>query len=542
MKQFFEQAIDNVVRHGDTDIFPFPFENHLFFDKRAETVVLLEELHENFDTWMATHPPAHEGTLTPVNYTGFRWATQLDPIWNLYFLALVLSIADRIEAQRLPPSTECVFSYRYKWDPANGSLFDPNWNWRTFMECSLRRAKATENSYVVVCDISEFYPRLGHHRLENALAHLALENDTPRRLKAFLSNFSNTNSFGLPVGGPAARILSELVLDQVDQLLRLEQIPFCRYADDFHIFAASMEESFAKLLFLTEKLQRNQGLQLQKSKTRIMSAAEFVATSPVQLDDHDAPIDEEPPPELKGKARSLLRFSLRFDPYSPTAEEDYERLRRELEKYDIVALLQAELSKSRIHMALAKKIVIAIRYLHPKARDQAILSLIDNADLLYPVFAAVLTVIRQTFAELADETQLKVIDRILSLVRDGSHILRVELNLAYAVRVLACRPSAGVQETLVKLYGSPAHTSLIRRDIILAMARWKAWHWLSDQRISFRSMSPAERRAFIVASYSLKPEGRHWRDHTDHEFSPFEKLVRQWASSKAGLAGWTIPL
>lgn len=290
MKGHFERAIANVVRHGDTDIFPFPIENHVFFDCKSETVALLEEMHANFKTWLAAYPPAHEGALTPVSYTGFRWATQLDPLWNLYFLALVLSIADDIEAQRIAPSEKCIFSYRYKWDEDRSDIYDANYNWRTFMECSLEKAKKHE--FVVACDNSEFYPRLGHHRLENALAHLGLQADTPWRIEEFLSNFSHTYSFGLPVGGPAARLLSELVLNQVDQLLKLEGVDFCRFADDFHIFAESMEDAFAKLLSLTEKLQRNEGLQLQKSKTRIMSAAEFIATSPLRLDDHDAPIGD----------------------------------------------------------------------------------------------------------------------------------------------------------------------------------------------------------------------------------------------------------
>ena len=79
----------------------------------------------------------------------------------------------------------------------------------------------------------------------------------------FLKNFSSTNSFGLPVGGPAARILSELTLNQIDQILKLEGVPFCRYSDDFHIFADSIESAYTELLLITETLQRTQGLQLQ---------------------------------------------------------------------------------------------------------------------------------------------------------------------------------------------------------------------------------------------------------------------------------------
>jgi hypothetical protein len=131
-----------------------------------------------------------------------------------------------------------TLSYRYKWDEAHATLFDIAHNWRNFMEWSL--VKARGHPFVVSCDVSEFHGRLSHHRLENALLQLNLTCDIPWRLMKFLGNFSNTNSFDLPIGGPAARILSELALNQVDELLKLECVPFYRYSDDFHLFGQTL--------------------------------------------------------------------------------------------------------------------------------------------------------------------------------------------------------------------------------------------------------------------------------------------------------------
>jgi hypothetical protein len=540
MKAFFEQAITNVIRHGDTDIFPFPIENHLFFDKRAEVVALLQDIHANFEDSLSKYPPANEGALAPVSYAGFRWATQLDPLWNLYFLSLVLSIAESVEEARLSPQTGRIFSYRYKWNEATADLFDNRYHWGAFMECSLRHAES--HKFVVVCDISEFYPRLGHHRLENALLHLSVQSDAHKRIMAFLSNFSNTSSFGLPVGGPAARILSELVLNQIDRLLLTEGLTFCRFADDFHIFCDSTEDAYGSLIFLTEKLFRNQGLQLQKSKTRIMSSAEFAATTPLRIDDHDAPATETRTPALQEQARGLLRLSLRFDPYSATARADYEALKAELEKFDLVGLLREELSKSRIHISLTRKIVNALKYIDPIYKDDAIISLMSNAELLYPIFPAVLTVTKTMFNDLSPDTQEFIHRKVVELIESHSHVLRVELNLAYAIRLLSCYHSLEAEAALAKLYKLPTSSTLLRRDIILAMAKWQNWYWLSDLRTSFRSLSSGERRAFIVASYSLRDEGKHWRQHTSGEFTPFEQLVQAWVSQKVNQTGWSIPL
>lgn len=540
MQDYFRRAVANVAKFGDTDIFPFPFENHVFHDRPTDAISLLNDMHADFDGWLAKYPPAHDGALVPVGYTGFRWATQLDPIWNLYLLSLVLSIADKIEEQRVARQDQSVFSYRYRWDEEQSSIFDQSSNWRTFMEASFEKSK--KYPFVVICDISEFYSRLGHHRLDNALRQLNLKVDTGKRIIDFLGNFSNTNSFGLPIGGPAARILSELTLNQIDRLLQLEGIPFCRYSDDFHLFANSVEDGFSKLLTLTEKLQRTQGLQLQKSKTRIMSSAEFQATSPFRSDDHDAPAVGGSVSDIATRARSLLQFSIRFDPYSQTADEDYEQLKRELTKFDVIGLLQSELSKSRVHISLARKIVTAIRFLDQRQRDQAVISLLENSELLYPIFSSILMMIKQTFPDLSEDTKREVIERLVAQIRAGSHVMKVELVLAFCVRILAEFPSVGVQEILVRLYSSPALGPLVRRDIILAMVRLNGWYWLSDRRTSFRSMSPSERRAFIVASYSLKDEGKHWRKAISDEFSPFEKLVRTWVSSKVGQSGWIVPV
>ncbi|HYJ82128.1 MAG TPA: hypothetical protein VEW26_04685, partial [Allosphingosinicella sp.] len=83
------RAISNVVDHGDTDIFPFPIENRIIKDRIDDVHALAMRIEANFDQYLLNSPPANHGALAPAGYTGFRWATQLDPIWNLYFLAMV---------------------------------------------------------------------------------------------------------------------------------------------------------------------------------------------------------------------------------------------------------------------------------------------------------------------------------------------------------------------------------------------------------------------------------------------------------------------
>lgn len=539
-KKAAQLAIQNIVKHGDTDIFPFPFENHSFFDEGNLIVSLVEEYNQNFEDYLSRFPPINVSSLTPVSYSGFRWATQIDPMWNAYFLAVVIAISDKIEADRIPKYKNAVFSYRYEPNRKTGDLFDLNFSWFQFMKHS--RELAENYPYVVACDISEFYPRLGHHRLENALKQTAGDTPYPKRIMGFLKNFSNTNSFGLPIGGPASRILSELTINQIDKLLEFHAIKFTRFADDYHLFASSREQAYQYLIFLSEKLFVNQGLALQKSKTRIMTSAEFKMTDPTKDADIDQLIEGEVSSEKPTHSRGqLLRFSFKFDPYSPTAEKDYERLKNELSQFDIMGLLQAELAKSQIHTAFSRRVIHAIRYLDSPTKNDAVASILKNLDILYPIFSSVLIMLDQVYEELELDTQKKINAEIRSLIARNSHILRVDVHMSYAVRVMAHTNIPENHILLQKLYDE-RRSELIRRDIILVMARWGEWTWISDIRNRFKTLSAPERRAFIVASYILKDEGDHWRAHIKKELNPFEKFILSWAGRKAGKGKWNIPL
>lgn len=229
-KGVFEVAVQNIVEYGDTDIFPFPIENHILHDRTQAVIKLLQEAYSHFDKEIVQFPPFHIRTLVPVGTMGFRWATQQDPFWNAFLLACVLALGEQIESARIPLNASVIFSYRLKL-PLKKGLFNPKISWRDFISHSIDKARPAK--YVVICDISDCYHRILHHRLENALEQLPKHAPYGKYIEKILSNFSNTNSYGVPVGGPAARILVELVLNLTDQILKSNGVRFCRYADDY---------------------------------------------------------------------------------------------------------------------------------------------------------------------------------------------------------------------------------------------------------------------------------------------------------------------
>ncbi len=522
MRDAINAAVKNIALHGDTDIFPFPFECHLFHDQPQQCVELIEKIHLNFEEYISQYSPEIIETLSQVGYTGFRWAAQIEPFWNAYYLACIIKIADAIEAARLPEHLQTVFSYRFFWQEDTGKLFKDS-TWRDYKTRCLDLS--AKYPFVVVTDIADFYPRIYHHRIENALNRLQSAGDMPWRIMQLLSAFSKVNvSYGLPIGGPASRILAELALAGVDQYLKTKQTVFCRYADDFCIFCADRSSAYKELVFLSEQLF-NEGLVLNKKKTRILTAEEYQETSKAFM-----PTDQD---ETSSDEKKLLNISLRYDPYSPTAEEDYEALKSAVGEIDIIGILGREVAKTAIDPTISKQAINAIKALDPPLQGGAIRTILDdkNLQVLSPVFVTILRLVRAVYSSLSEGDKNFVDEALMALHQQESSLLSVELNLSYCIQVIGQRPSAAKEELLVQLFKTH-QKPLIRRLIILILSGWKCHYWLTDLKRQYSGLSLWEKRAFILASYVLGDEGKHWREHTKKSWSPMDTLVRDWFSKR----------
>ncbi|MDQ3564503.1 MAG: RNA-directed DNA polymerase [Pseudomonadota bacterium] len=526
-------AVRIIARHGDTDVFPFPLENHWFHDDEDGVVALLGSMDRDFDSWLRDYPVVFVKLLAGVGYAGFRAATQIDPLWNAYLLSLVIEIAPDIEDARVPPDRNVVFSYRYNPSEEKSTLFDPDLGWRQFHTSAIAVAESAD--VVVSTDISDFYPRVYHHRLENALRQATTNTEVVRRIMEILERLSSGTSYGLPVGGHAARILADLLLNRVDRLLLAQQIRFCRFVDDYCLFAMSREKAQAHLVFLSESLLANEGLTLSRSKTRFMTRAEFLRSSPFA---EPAAADSEE----ESEARGFLRLRLRFDPYSPTAEEDYGRLAADIEKFDVTRMLARELRKSRIDEVLVRQLVKSLRFMGRDVRDGAVVSLLRNFEILYPVFPTVAILLKGVLADLSDGARRELFDALRSLVRRDSHITLVPTNLAYAVRLMAHDRSEETDAIFVDLHGRTRTDMMVKRDIVLAMTARRADYWLSDLIKRFSVLIPWERRALLPASYVLGDEGRHWRERVRDELSQVDRGFMQWVGTKNSGKSWDVPL
>src|SRR5437588_371433 len=100
-------------------------------------------------------------------------------------------------------------------------------------------------------------------------------------------------------------------------------------------------------------------------------------------------------------------------------------------------MLARELHKSRIDEQLTRQLVKSIRFLQPPLRDAAVMSVVQNLRVLYPIFPTVAILLHQLLPDLSDETRDEVFETIRSLIHNRSHILMVTTNLSFAIRILA---------------------------------------------------------------------------------------------------------
>ena len=269
-EQNYNWSINHAVNIGDTDVFPVPFEYEAL--KHDWSAVKSELLNKNIFDW-PTRPA--RALLSPKAKYGFRTITQLDPLDFIIYSSLIYEIADNLESRRVPIQEERVFSYRVN-TTQDGQLFDPDIGYRQFLEkCRRKVSEVSDDIFVAVTDISDFYSRIYHHRLENALRTATTKTNHISSLMRLLSGWNGTETFGIPVGCAPSRILAEITICDIDEALLANGIDFIRFNDDYRIFSSSKAEAYQHISFLAETLFRNHGLSLQQHKTTVLSVGEF---------------------------------------------------------------------------------------------------------------------------------------------------------------------------------------------------------------------------------------------------------------------------
>jgi hypothetical protein len=261
-------AIANILKEGLTDIFPEPFEVGLLECMEFRKIIkaeLCKAVAGGSLESLRMHPIEHV-LLPKTTAFNFRRCALIHPIDTLKYLTLVLTVAEAIEKQRVPVSKQIVFSYRFA--PSKGYLFNQRYTITSFRRNVQQKVRQQRVKIMVSCDISNFYDRLNLHRLESILHSIGIEKAKVSFINKLLLAWANLDSYGLPVGSNASRILAEAALIETDRYLMSIGAKFCRFVDDYRFFAPNSITAHFWLTQLIERLSM-EGLTINMSKTKI---------------------------------------------------------------------------------------------------------------------------------------------------------------------------------------------------------------------------------------------------------------------------------
>ena len=124
-------------------------------------------------------------------------------------------------------------------------------------------------------DIADFYQRIYLHRIENCLDTATANKGVKRFVEKLIKQVRSKQSYGIPVGGTASRLIAEAVLADTDNALAGEGIEFTRFVDDFCVFVKPDQAPYSILAFFADQLAASEGLSLNAQKTKLFTIEEF---------------------------------------------------------------------------------------------------------------------------------------------------------------------------------------------------------------------------------------------------------------------------
>lgn len=362
------RAIDHLGAFGDTDLFPRLPEMRCFLERPKAIADDCKTLNLGQYT-----PTGVVETLTPKSSLGFRIAHQLTAADNVIYLAALLDCAPMLEAARLGKETNETFAYRFE-ESESIRIFEAGRGYHQWIahlaDFGSKSNPFSDDRPAIITDISDFYQRIYFHRIENVLDDAGCPKGPSSLVKKVIKTTRARQSYGLPVGTTASRLLAECVLNDTDTFLRNSGVEFTRYVDDFRICLPPGVDGHSVLCRLAEHLMVTEGLSLNASKTRLTTSREIQTSSKARLQDVFTSAEAE-------KMHAFI--SLSYGDADDEADEDAVR-----NPFITSPILLDRLDKlknsSNADLSIAKAILRALRFVSNIEIGRL---LNDHADLLY---------------------------------------------------------------------------------------------------------------------------------------------------------------
>lgn len=479
-------ALRHVLRHGDTDIFPVPFEYQALVDQwpdlfRGLTGPNISKLPLR----------AHMAWPVPKAHSGFRIAHQLDPLDTLVYTALVYEMGRVIERGRQPRTFACAYRFRPK---EQGDFYPRDNGWGMFT----RRSKELAGKYAFVLhmDIADFYNQIYHHRLAGALETAGVPSERANNFETYIGKFTAWQSQGIPVGPSASNLLAECSLTDVDSSLRAMRVPFVRYIDDFRIFSATEEKLVQVLHEMTKLLYTNHRLVIQSGKTYIQSSEAFVSQNlqdPQRLFEGEV---EDRLDELVDRLNEDTGYELTIDDMSE--EEVGEEVQNCLDSLFRESLRATPTRFGTIRFVLRE----AARW----GGDGITELVIERLESLTPIIGEVCRYLRKAIPDLTPKELRQLGNALLRVARKSAYA-RSDFLAICVLDLLAAFPQMTSFRRALAFAQWKAPTLGVRPQALLASA-YEEVFWVRQHKEELMDLGPWDRRALIWAASVLPASER----------------------------------
>src|SRR6266566_834956 len=134
--------------------------------------------------------------------------------------------------------------------------------------------------WVIDLDLEKFFDRVNHDKLMGQIAKRVEDKRLLKLIRAFLNAGVMENGLvspsveGTPQGGPLSPLLSNLVLDELDQELERRGHRFVRYADDCNIYVRSERAGRRVMESITQFITQELKLKVNEAKSAVAQPQE----------------------------------------------------------------------------------------------------------------------------------------------------------------------------------------------------------------------------------------------------------------------------
>jgi RNA-directed DNA polymerase len=181
------------------------------------------------------------------------------------------TVRDRVVQATLKLLLEPIFDPYFS---PNSYGFRPGRSQHQAVEAAQRMVNSGK-PYLVDIDLSKFFDRIHHDRLIARMGEKVTDKRILRLVGLMLRSGIMINGVVIPSqegamqGGPLSPLLSNIVLDELDQELEKRGLEFCRFADDCNIFVKSQKAAERVMEKVSQFIEKKLKLKVNQEKSQV---------------------------------------------------------------------------------------------------------------------------------------------------------------------------------------------------------------------------------------------------------------------------------